>query len=106
MLADPKEEVKDEDNVSIEEDFSDSIGKNKNIVLHLISQLKLGMDLTKVCFFIFILFFKSIQFLEALDSSTLKQGFFLIGHITDFYIRTSKFIRNVCRLQLIYTTFT
>jgi len=55
MLADPKEEVKDEDNVSIEEDFSDSIGKNKNIVLHLISQLKLGMDLTKVTLPTFIL---------------------------------------------------
>jgi len=54
QLANPNDEIESVCDYNVEED-PDSVEENKNIFLHLISQLKLGMDLTKVTMPAFIL---------------------------------------------------
>ena len=45
-LADPSEEVEDV-NDEVEDDLG-AVDEHKSVIMHLLSQLKLGMDLTKV----------------------------------------------------------
>ena len=47
QLANPDDEIESVCNYNVQED-PNLMDENKNIFLHLISQLKLGMDLTKV----------------------------------------------------------
>lgn len=54
QLANPDDEIESVCNYNVQED-PNLIDENKNIFLHLISQLKLGMDLTKVTMPAFIL---------------------------------------------------
>ncbi|CAK8678837.1 unnamed protein product [Clavelina lepadiformis] len=52
-LADPNDEI--EDNDSSQEEVLGPVDEHKSIIMHLLSQLKLGMDLTKVTLPTFIL---------------------------------------------------
>ena len=45
-MADPNDEIEDKD--SSQEEVLGPVDEHKSIIMHLLSQLKLGMDLTKV----------------------------------------------------------
>ena len=62
-MANPNDEIESVCDYNVEED-PDSVEENKNIFLHLISQLKLGMDLTKVFWLNWFINFKIISILK------------------------------------------
>ena len=62
---------------------TDGVAQNRNIIMHLLSQVRIGMDLSKVC-----------------ELSIANTGIVCItddlGHTTNIYIRKTFTARNVC----------
>ena len=62
---------------------TDGVAQNRNIIMHLLSQVRIGMDLSRVC--------------ESLITNTGIVHNDDLGHITNIYIRKTFTTRNVCR---------